>query len=129
MESKTSPHPILEEHFSQEDSCPNLTPAYSCETPNMEDKCNITSCENIPNKQDSSICSATPTLSSEHQKVDPAKTSPANLFPYPQFNKIKIEVPDAILSNHVRIWLWSYFVISNCFILLNGFFFFLGKME
>lgn len=94
LESKTSPHPILQEHFSQEDSCPNLTPAYSFETPNMEDKCNIPPCENIHNTQES----ATP---SEHQKVDPAKPSP--LFAYPQFNKIKIEVPDAILSNHVSI--------------------------
>ncbi|KAG8202003.1 hypothetical protein JTE90_010374 [Oedothorax gibbosus] len=96
LENKTS-HGISQENFSQEDSCPNLTPAYSFE---MEDKCNILSGENGTKPEESLICKATPSLTSEPQKVDSTKTSA--LFPYPQFNKIKIEVPDAILSNHER---------------------------
>ncbi|XP_055929148.1 AF4/FMR2 family member 3-like [Argiope bruennichi] len=85
---------------NKDDSCPNLTPAYSFEI-NTEDTCK-NSCENLSAIQESALCSSANNLLFDHQDDHSTKVDTSVLLNNSHANKVKIEVPDAILANHER---------------------------
>ncbi|GBL72853.1 hypothetical protein AVEN_128051-1 [Araneus ventricosus] len=98
-EVRHSPRGVQDDN--KDDSCPNLTPAYSFEIVNTEDTCK-NSCENLSEIQESTLCSAATDLLFDHQDDHTTKVDTSIFLHNSHVNKVKIEVPDAILANHER---------------------------
>ncbi|CAL1274521.1 unnamed protein product [Larinioides sclopetarius] len=98
-EARHSPTGMQDDN--KDDSCPNLTPAYSFEIVNTEDTCK-NSCENLSEIQESTLCSGATELLFDPQDDHTTKVDTSIFLHNSHVNKVKIEVPDAILANHER---------------------------
>ncbi|GIY33349.1 hypothetical protein CDAR_452781 [Caerostris darwini] len=99
LETNNSPTALQEDH--KNDVCPNLTPAYSFETPITENNFNKHTHDNLTEIQESSLCVAE--KDSISNLTNGSSTKVPSVFSHnPHINKVKIEVPDSILSNHER---------------------------
>ncbi|GFY38844.1 hypothetical protein TNIN_401151 [Trichonephila inaurata madagascariensis] len=94
--------PNLLQEDSKDGSCPNLTPAYSFEILNTDDGCSKNICENLSGVQETPLFSSSNNITSDDQGDLSLKEDAPIFLHNSHISKVKIEVPDAILSNHER---------------------------